>query len=85
MCLLSSLNIFRNLGHYISYEGMYAILADVYHLQRSTKAQIYLFGLRYVCSSLRLFQSLIVEGRKELKYRLVRALIACLRYIEMFR
>ena len=53
---------------------MYAILADVYHLQRSTKAQIYLFGLRYVCSSLRLFQSVKVEGRKESKYWFVRAL-----------
>ena len=31
--------------------------------------------VEFLCSSLRLFQSLIVEGRKELKYRFVRALI----------
>ena len=29
----------------------------------------------FLCSSLRLFQSLIVEGRKELKYWFVRALV----------
>ena len=29
----------------------------------------------FLCSSLRLFQSLIVEGRKELKYWFLRALI----------
>ena len=32
-------------------------------------------GVEFLCSSLRLFQSLIVEGRKELKYWFVRALI----------
>ena len=31
--------------------------------------------LDFLCSSLRLFQSLIVEGRNDLKYLLVRALI----------
>ena len=31
--------------------------------------------VEFLCSSLRLFQSLIVEGRKELKYWFVRALI----------
>ena len=31
--------------------------------------------VEFQCSSLRLFQSLIVEGRKELKYWFVRALI----------
>ena len=29
VCLLSYLDIFRNLGHYIWYEGVYEILADV--------------------------------------------------------
>ena len=32
-------------------------------------------AVEFLCSSLRLFQSLIVEGRKELKYWFVRALI----------
>ena len=31
--------------------------------------------VEFLCSSLRLFQSLIVKGRKELKYWFVRALI----------
>ena len=46
--------------------------------------------VEFLCSSLRLFQSLIVEGRNALKYWFVRALIveilfALLDYIEMFR
>ena len=29
--MLSSLDIFHNLGHYILREGVYATLADVFH------------------------------------------------------
>ena len=31
VCLLNYLDIFRNLGHYIWFKGVYAILADIYH------------------------------------------------------
>ena len=80
VCKLSSLDIFRNLWHYIWYEGVYAILVDVYHLGTYIFVWVKVClkdatDMEFLCSSLRLFQSLIIEGRKELYYWFVRALI----------
>ena len=81
--MLSSLDIFRNLGHYIcrrvcNTRGRLSPTKKLLGVDIFVWFKVCLkdaIDVEFLCSSLRLFQSLVVEGRKELKYWFVHALI----------